>query len=117
MEGDCIFCRIVAKELPAKIVYEDDEMLAFPDVSPRAPLHVLIVPKVHLDSLAEATDAGLIGRLALRAAAIAKEGGYAERGFRVLTNTGPEAGQTVQHLHMHVLAGRLGRRGGTSALW
>lgn len=108
MPTDCLFCRIVARTLPARIVYDDDEVLAFHDVNPRAPLHVLVVPKVHVGSLAEAADPVLVGRLVLAAAAIAKEKGVAERGFRVLTNSGPEAGQTVFHLHFHLLAGREG---------
>ena len=117
MDDACIFCRIVARGLPARIVYEDEELLAFHDINPRAPLHVLVVPKAHVDSLASATDAPLVGRLALRAAAIAREHGYGDRGFLVMSNTGPESGQTVPHLHFHLLAGREGLARVSPIVW
>lgn len=103
--ADCIFCRIAAHQAPATIVHEDEDVIAFDDISHRAPLHVLVIPRLHVASLAEA-DAALAGRLAVAAAKVARDAGYAERGFRVVTNVGPDAGQSVAHLHFHVLAGR-----------
>lgn len=103
--ADCLFCGIVAREVPSQIVLEDEHILAFNDVHPRAPLHVLVIPKRHVASIADA-DAATIGRVGTAAARVAREAGYAERGYRVVTNAGPEAGQTVGHLHFHVLAGR-----------
>lgn len=106
--SDCLFCRIVKKEIPASIVYEDDRLLAFNDINPQAPLHALIVSKQHiasLNALAPEHDA-LIGEMVRRAAAIARDKGYAERGFRTVFNTNADAGQTVFHIHLHVLAGR-----------
>ena len=106
--SDCLFCRIVKKEIPASIVYEDDRLLAFNDINPQAPLHALIVSKQHiasLNALAPEHDA-LIGEMVRRAAAIARDKGHAERGFRTVFNTNADAGQTVFHIHLHVLAGR-----------
>jgi histidine triad (HIT) family protein len=102
----CLFCRIVAKEIPAQIVAETDECLAFLDISPQAPTHVLVIPKVHVDSLAGTTDPLLVGRVTLLAAAIARTLGVSEAGYRVVLNTGDDGGQTVHHLHAHLLAGR-----------
>ena len=106
--ADCLFCRIVRKEIPASIVYEDDRLLAFSDINPQAPLHALIVPKRHVDSLnaLAAGDDALVGELVRRAAAIARDKGFADRGFRTVFNTNAEAGQTVFHIHLHLLAGR-----------
>jgi histidine triad (HIT) family protein len=106
--ADCLFCRIIARDIPASIVYEDDRLLAFNDINPQAPLHVLIVPKRHIDSLNALSekDDGLVGEMVRRAGALAAEKGYADRGFRTLFNTNAEAGQTVFHIHLHVLAGR-----------
>jgi histidine triad (HIT) family protein len=103
----CVFCRIVARESPADIVYEDAEVLAFKDLYPKAPIHVLIVPKRHIESLAtvEPADAGLLGHCLLAARALGEQTGYAERGFRVSCNCGPEGGQVVYHLHFHFTAG------------
>src|SRR6188472_4507521 len=106
MSDQCLFCKIVRKEIPAKIVEETDEMIAFRDVNPQAPLHVLIIPKAHVPSLNEATDAEMIGRLSLLAADIAKREGVSESGYRTLINTNRDAGQTVFHVHLHLLAGR-----------
>lgn len=103
--ADCLFCKIAAHEVPSEVVREDDEVLVFRDVRPVAPFHVLVIPKRHVASLAEA-DPSLAGRLAAAATRAAADAGYAERGYRVLTNTGPDAGQSVAHLHLHVLAGR-----------
>jgi histidine triad (HIT) family protein len=97
--ADCLFCRIVRKEIPASVVYEDDRLLAFNDINPQAPLHALVVPKRHIDSLNALApgDDGLVGEMVRRAAAIARDQGF---------NTNAEAGQTVFHIHLHLLAGR-----------
>ena len=104
----CLFCRIIAREIPASIVYEDDRMVAFNDINPQAPTHVLIVPKRHIETLnvLEPGDDQLVGELARRAAAIAGERGISEKGYRTIFNTNREAGQTVFHIHMHLLGGR-----------
>ena len=104
----CLFCRIAAGEIPASKVYEDADVLAFNDINPQAPLHVLIIPKRHIattNDLAE-SDQALVGQLVRRAAAIAGEKGYADRGYRTVFNCNAEAGQTVFHIHLHLLAGR-----------
>ena len=105
---ECLFCRIIAGEIPSSKVYEDDEVFAFNDINPQAPLHVLVVPKRHIATTNHlgAGDDVLIGTLIRRAAAIASEKGYAERGYRTVFNCNAEAGQTVFHVHLHVLAGR-----------
>ena len=106
--ADCLFCRIVRKEIPAAIVYEDDRILAFNDINAQAPLHALVIPKRHIDSLnaLSAEDDALVGEMIRRATAIARDKGYAERGFRTVFNTNADAGQTVFHIHLHVLGGR-----------
>lgn len=106
--GDCLFCKIIAGEIPSGKVYEDDVCYAFNDISPQAPTHVLIVPRKHVDSLdkAAADDTELLGRLMLAAAEIAREKGFAEDGYRVVVNTNGDGGQTVFHLHVHLLGGR-----------
>ena len=106
--ADCLFCRIVRREIPASIVYEDEHVLAFNDINAQAPLHALVIPKRHIDSLTALSphDDALVGELVRRAAAIAQEKGFAERGFRTVFNTNAEAGQTVFHIHLHLLAGR-----------
>jgi len=106
--SDCLFCKIRDGQIPAAITYRDDELLAFKDINPRAPFHQLVVPTRHLASLATAAadDAALLGRLMLTAASLAREAGHGEAGFRVVMNAGPDAGQTVFHVHLHVLAGR-----------
>ncbi|MBI4678821.1 MAG: histidine triad nucleotide-binding protein [Elusimicrobia bacterium] len=105
--SDCLFCRIVARQTPAQFVYEDDRAAAFKDVNPQAPTHVLIVPKKHISSLAEASDedAELLGHLQRVACRIALEHSLT-KGFRVVTNNGRGAGQSVDHLHYHLLGGR-----------
>jgi histidine triad (HIT) family protein len=105
---DCLFCKIVAREIPGSIVFEDDHVLAFNDINPQAPTHVLLVPKRHIASLNDLTpgDDQIVGELARRAAAIAKERGIADKGYRTVFNTNREAGQTVFHIHMHLLGGR-----------
>jgi len=103
---DCLFCRIVRKEIPAAVVAETAECVAFRDINPQAPLHVLVIPREHVASLNEATDPALVGRLALVGADIARREGFAESGYRTVINTNADAGQTVFHIHLHVLAGR-----------
>lgn len=103
-----LFCKIIDKEIPADIVYEDDNVLAFRDIDPQAPVHVLIVPKKHISKLTDATepDAELLGQIVLAANHIAEQEGIAESGYRLIANTGPDAGQEVFHVHFHVLGGR-----------
>ena len=106
--SDCLFCKIIGGQIPGNIVFQDEQLVAFKDINPQAPLHVLIVPRQHiatLNDLAPAEDA-LVGSLFRAAAALAKEHGYAERGYRTVFNTNREAGQTVFHIHLHLLAGR-----------
>ena len=105
---DCLFCRLINKEIPSKLVYEDEKVLAFEDIKPQAPAHILIIPKKHLASLKEAdeNDQNLLGYLLLTARKIAQDKGLAESGFRLVINSGPDSGQEVNHLHVHLLAGR-----------
>jgi histidine triad (HIT) family protein len=104
----CLFCKIISRDVPATIVYEDDEMLAFNDINPQAPTHLLIVPKRHIATLndLETGDDRIVGGLVRRAAALASERGLAPGGFRVIFNTNRDAGQTVFHIHLHLLGGR-----------
>jgi histidine triad (HIT) family protein len=104
----CLFCRIAAKEAPADIEYEDDEVLAFKDLYPKAPVHLLIIPKRHIESVARLApeDTALMGRCLQAARLLGEKTGYAERGYRVSCNCGPEGGQVVYHLHFHFTAGR-----------
>jgi len=104
----CLFCRIVAGEIPASKIYEDDELVAFNDINPQAPMHVLIVPRRHVATLNDltASDDGLVGAMVRRAAAIAGERGHALSGYRTVFNCNAAAGQTVFHIHLHVLGGR-----------
>ena len=105
-DSDCLFCKIAAGELPAERLYEDDDLLAFNDISPQAPFHALIIPKLHLATLneLESQHVTLAGRLFLVAKSLAEE--HALPGFRVVVNTNAEGGQVVYHVHMHVLGGR-----------
>ena len=107
MSGDCLFCKIADKEIPAKIVYEDADVFAFEDINPQAPVHLLICPKKHFESLhhAEPEDLMVMGKVSMIAAKLARERNL-EPGYRVVMNTGRGAGQTVFHLHMHLLGGR-----------
>jgi len=104
----CLFCKIVAGEIPSKKLYEDDTVFAFQDISPQAPLHALVVPREHIANLNELGPAhdAIAGAMLRCAARLAKDGGYAERGYRTVFNTNAEAGQSVFHIHLHVLAGR-----------
>jgi len=106
MTESCLFCRIVRREIPAKVIHEDEHTLAFRDIDPKAPTHVLVIPKTHVPSLNEATDPAQIGRLLLVAAQIARAEGIAEEGYRTVVNSGANAGQTVFHVHLHLLGGR-----------
>jgi histidine triad (HIT) family protein len=104
----CIFCKIVNKEIPADIVYEDAELLAFRDINPQAPKHILVIPKKHIQSLQVLTEAdlNLVKIITIAIQQIAEQEGFAQEGYRVVTNIGKNSGQEVPHLHYHILAGR-----------
>jgi histidine triad (HIT) family protein len=108
MSDDCLFCKIRDGKIPSTITYRDDDVFAFKDIGPKAPLHELVVPNRHVATLADAKpeDAEMYGKLLVVAAKRAAESGQAAGGFRVVMNAGPDAGQTVFHVHLHVLAGR-----------
>lgn len=108
MTADCLFCKIVSGDIPADIVFEDDEILAFNDISPQAPVHILIIPKKHIATINELseTDADIISRLLLCAKTLAADKGIAESGYRLLFNCNAQGGQTVYHIHLHLLGGR-----------
>jgi len=105
---DCIFCKIVAGEIPAAKIYEDERAVAFQDINPQAPTHALVIPRTHVASLNEADEAdeALLGHLLLVAARVARDEGHADGGYRTVINTGAGAGQTVFHIHVHLLGGR-----------
>lgn len=105
---DCVFCRIIARQSAADIEYEDDAVLAFKDIYPKAPVHLLIVPKRHIAAISEMTedDVELLGRCLLVARRLGEARGFAQRGYRLSVNTGPEGGQVVHHVHFHFTAGR-----------
>lgn len=114
MSADCIFCKIIAGAIPSTRLYEDDLVVAFNDIAPVAPVHVLLVPRQHVASVAEMGEADeqVLTRLFAVARKLAKEKGIADSGFRIVTNTGPDSGQVVFHLHFHLIGGRtLGRIG------
>jgi histidine triad (HIT) family protein len=102
----CLFCRIARGEVPAKLVAETEQCVAFRDINPQAPVHVLVIPREHVASLNDAGDPALVGRLALLAAEIARREGIAGSGYRTVINTNADAGQTVFHIHLHLLGGR-----------
>jgi len=106
--ADCIFCKIVKKEIPAKIIYEDNKFIAFEDIEPKAPIHLLIIPKKHILTVntIKPQDAGLVGKLVLVAKKLAEERKVSVSGYRLIFNIGKNAGQTVDHLHLHLLAGK-----------
>ena len=106
MTDDCLFCRIVRKEIPATIVLENEHVVAFRDIDPKAPTHVVVVPKVHVATLDDVTDARMLGELQLAAAVIARTEGIVDGGYRTVMNCGADAGQTVFHVHLHLLGGR-----------
>ena len=104
---DCIFCKIAQKEIPTELLYEDEDVIAFNDIAPKSPVHILIVPKKHIDSVnnLEEENKELLGKLVLVAKDIAKEKGISETGYRLIFNTGRDAGQTVDHIHLHLMGG------------
>jgi histidine triad (HIT) family protein len=106
--SDCLFCKIGKKEIPASLVYEDEQMFVINDIKPQAPLHALVIPKRHIATLNDLTGEhdALVGAMMRRAAAVAAERGVAERGFRTVFNTNADGGQAVYHIHLHVLGGR-----------
>lgn len=106
--SDCLFCKIGEGKIPATITYRDEDVIAFKDIGPKAPFHELVIPIRHIRSLSEAKpeDAALLGKLMLIASKQARAAGFGDRGFRVVVNSGPDAGQSVAHVHVHVLAGR-----------
>jgi histidine triad (HIT) family protein len=107
-DNSCIFCKIVSKEIPAKIVFEDNKVCAFEDIKPQAPVHIVVIPKAHIEKLSDLKEenAAIVGRLVLTANDIAKTKNVSESGYRVIVNCGPHAGQAVAHLHLHLLGGR-----------
>ena len=107
-DSDCLFCKMARGEITPDVVYQDDAVLAFRDINPQAPVHVVLIPKRHVISVNELQPEhdGLIGRLVRAAAEVARKEGIAERGYRLLTNCGPDGGQVVMHLHFHVVGGR-----------
>lgn len=108
MNEDCIFCKIAKKEVPTKVIYEDDDIVAFPSIAPQAPVHIIIIPKKHIRDVntLEPSDAELVGKLVLVAQKLAKENKVDQSGYRLAFNTGPHSGQSVFHLHLHLLGGR-----------
>ena len=107
-DPNCLFCRIARGEVPAEMVHEDELVIAFRDINPKAPTHILLIPRKHMVSAADVSedDGVMLGRLFATAAQLARDAGIAERGFRLVTNSGPAAGQSVDHLHFHLLGGR-----------
>jgi len=108
VQNDCIFCKIAAKEFSTEVIYEDDHVLAFPDINPMAPVHILVIPKHHFDSLltVKSEEMPVVAQVMAAIPAIAEKAGIAEDGFRIVINTGVDGGQTVNHLHWHLLGGR-----------
>jgi histidine triad (HIT) family protein len=108
MSEECLFCRIAAGEIPSDIVYQDEEFLAFRDIKPLAPTHILVIPRKHISSLAQLAgqQQELMGRLITLATRVAEKGGIADRGYRLVMNCGDEGGQVIGHLHLHLLGGR-----------
>jgi len=106
--SNCIFCKIINKEIPSTIVYEDNEILAFNDINPQTPVHILIIPKKHISDMTEITEENidLIGKIHLAAVKIAEEKGFAQKGFRLVNNCKEDGGQIVFHLHYHLMAGK-----------
>ena len=106
--SDCLFCKIVNKEIPSNFVYEDDDTVAFNDIRPKAPTHILLIPKKHIEKLSDLNsgDAALAGKMILNISKIAEQAGIKENGFRVVVNNGKNSGQEVYHLHFHILGGK-----------
>jgi len=107
-DPDCIFCKIAAEEIPADVVYTDDQVVAFRDISPQAPTHILVIPREHIATVNDLSEdhASMVGRLTLVAKDLAEEDGLAESGYRLVLNTGPDGGQAVFHIHLHLFGGR-----------
>ena len=107
-DANCLFCKIITGKIPSEIVYKDKDVVAFKDITPAAPVHIMVVPVKHIVSLAAMTDqdTALVGKMTAAANKVAKDLGVAERGYRLIINSGPEAGQVIQHLHMHLVGGR-----------
>ncbi|MGB2884629.1 MAG: histidine triad nucleotide-binding protein [Dehalococcoidia bacterium] len=105
---DCIFCRIISGEIPSDILYQDEQVVAFRDINPKATVHLLLVPRKHIKSVAELSEdeASIMGHLVTVANRLAREAGISEKGYRLVVNSGPEGGQEVPHLHLHLLGGR-----------
>ena len=108
MTDDCIFCKIANQQIPVELVYKGEQVVAFRDINPKAPVHLLIIPKKHIPGVLHLTDADadIVGKLFEAAAQLARQQGVAESGFRLVVNSGPDAGQSVPHLHVHLLGGR-----------
>ncbi len=107
-DKNCIFCRIVAREIPANIVFQDDRITAFRDINPQAPVHIVVAPNEHIPTLAgmEQAHEGVVGHMVYAATVLAEREGIGESGFRLVMNAGPDAGQSVDHIHLHLLGGR-----------
>jgi histidine triad (HIT) family protein len=107
-DSDCIFCKIASGEIPSEIVYQDDDVVIFPDINPLTPVHLLVIPRKHITSLADMADGDtpLVGKMTRAANKVAKDRGLSENGYRLTMNSGPDAGQVVFHLHMHLMGGR-----------
>ena len=106
MADDCVFCRIVRGEIPAKLLTNTADCVAFRDLDPKAPVHILVIPKKHIASLDDLTDPDLAGKMTMLATALARQEGIATTGYRTVMNTGPDGGQSVAHIHLHLLGGR-----------
>lgn len=106
MTDSCLFCRIASGAIPVSLIAENEYAVAFRDIAPKAPVHVLVIPRRHIASLSEADDSAELGQIVSLAAEVARQEGLSEAGYRVVTNTGPDGGQSVPHLHFHVLGGR-----------
>ena len=107
-DKDCIFCKIIRGEMPSTTVYQDEDIVVFKDINPVTPVHLMVVTRKHFRSLAHMTDAetALVGKMALAAARVAREQGIADQGYRLVINTGPDAGQVIPHIHAHLMGGR-----------
>jgi histidine triad (HIT) family protein len=107
-DANCLFCKIIAGKIPSDMVYKDPEVVAFKDINPAAPVHIMVVPVKHIVSLATMTekDVTLMGKMTAAANKVAKDMGLGDKGYRLIINSGPDAGQVIQHLHMHLLGGR-----------
>ena len=105
---DCIFCKIINRDIPSDIIYEDEEILAFKDINPVAPVHIIFIPKKHICciNMLEDDDANLIGKIFIKIKEVAKQLGIADNGYRIINNCGDDAGQTVKHIHFHIIGGR-----------